>query len=79
MSCSSTEILDLCSLTPCLYSFVGSAHEQFEKLDMMHKNMEKQYDDLGKYFVFDPRKLSVEEVFGDLNTFRNMFQVRMCV
>nr|XP_046151196.1 protein diaphanous homolog 1-like [Oncorhynchus gorbuscha] len=41
---------------------------------MMHKNMEKQYSDLGDYFVFDPRKISVEEFFGDLNNFRNMFQ-----
>ncbi|XP_067454610.1 protein diaphanous homolog 1 [Thunnus thynnus] len=55
-------------------SFVGTAHEQYEKLDLMHKNMEKQYTDLGEYFVFDPKKLSVEEVFGDLNTFKNMFQ-----
>ncbi|KAM7417652.1 hypothetical protein PAMA_017339 [Pampus argenteus] len=55
-------------------SFVGSAYEQYEKLDMMHKNMEKQYTDLGQYFVFNPRKLSVEEIFGDLNTFKNMFQ-----
>ncbi|XP_041710046.1 protein diaphanous homolog 1 isoform X3 [Coregonus clupeaformis] len=55
-------------------SFVGSAREQYEKLDMMHKNMEKQYSDLGDYFVFDPRKISVEEFFGDLNNFKNMFQ-----
>ncbi|XP_039975314.1 protein diaphanous homolog 1 isoform X2 [Xiphias gladius] len=55
-------------------SFVTSAHEQYEKLDLMHKNMEKQYADLGDYFVFDPRKISVEELFGDLNTFKNMFQ-----
>ncbi|XP_061541002.1 LOW QUALITY PROTEIN: protein diaphanous homolog 1-like [Phycodurus eques] len=55
-------------------SFVSSAREQCEKLDLMHKNMEKQYTDLGDYFVFDPRKLSVEEFFGDLNTFKNMFQ-----
>ncbi|XP_051276905.1 protein diaphanous homolog 1 [Dicentrarchus labrax] len=55
-------------------SFVGSAHEQYEKLDLLHKNMEKQYSDLGDYFVFDPRKISVEEFFGDLNTFKNMFQ-----
>uniref|UniRef100_A0AAZ3SP24 Protein diaphanous homolog 1 n=1 Tax=Oncorhynchus tshawytscha TaxID=74940 RepID=A0AAZ3SP24_ONCTS len=48
---------------------------QYEKLDMMHKNMEKQYSDLGDYFVFDPRKISVEEFFGDLNNFKNMFQV----
>ncbi|XP_056239543.1 protein diaphanous homolog 1 [Seriola aureovittata] len=55
-------------------SFVISAHEQYEKLDLMHKNMEKQYTDLGDYFVFDPKKISVEEFFGDLNTFKNMFQ-----
>ncbi|XP_078116742.1 protein diaphanous homolog 1 isoform X3 [Sander vitreus] len=54
--------------------FVGTANEQFEKLDLLHKNMEKQYTDLGEYFVFDPRKMSVEEFFGDLNTFKNMFQ-----
>lgn len=55
-------------------SFVGSAQEQYEKLDLLHKNMEKQYADLGEYFVFDPKKISVEEFFGDLNTFKNMFQ-----
>lgn len=65
----------LYSLTPCFYVFVGTANEQFEKLDLLHKNMEKQYTDLGEYFVFDPRKMSVEEFFGDLNTFKNMFQV----
>lgn len=54
---------------------MSTAEEQFEKLDMLHKNMEKQYNDLGEYFVFDPRKISVEEFFGDLNTFKNMFQV----
>ncbi|KAI1898608.1 hypothetical protein AGOR_G00074140 [Albula goreensis] len=55
-------------------SFVSSAKEQYEKVDLMHKSMEKQYEDLGKFFVFDPKKISVEEFFGDLNNFRNMFQ-----
>ncbi|XP_037635630.1 protein diaphanous homolog 1-like isoform X2 [Sebastes umbrosus] len=55
-------------------SFVGTAKEQYEKLYLLHKNMEKQYNDIGEYFVFDPRKISVEEFFGDLNTFKNMFQ-----
>ncbi|CAL8354942.1 unnamed protein product [Merluccius merluccius] len=54
--------------------FVGTAKEQHEKLELMHNNMEQQYNDLGKYFVFNPRKLSVEEFFGDLNNFKNMFQ-----
>lgn len=64
-----------CSFTPYPHKFVGVAHEQYEKLDLMHKNMEKQYNDLGDLFVFDPRKVSVEEFFGDLNNFKNMFQV----
>lgn len=55
-------------------SFVGTAQEQYEKLDLLHSNMEKQFNDLGDYFVFDPKKISVEEFFGDLNTFKNMFQ-----
>lgn len=55
-------------------SFVATAREQFEKLKLMHGNMEKQYEDLGKYFVFDPKKMGPEELFGDLNNFRNMFQ-----
>ncbi|XP_053366683.1 protein diaphanous homolog 1 [Clarias gariepinus] len=54
--------------------FVASAREQFEKLQLMHGNMEKQYEDLGKYFVFDPKKISPEELFGDLFNFKNMFQ-----
>ncbi|KAI3351736.1 hypothetical protein L3Q82_020569 [Scortum barcoo] len=54
--------------------FVTAAQEQHEKLDLLHKNMEKQYNDLGEYFVFDPSKISIEEFFGDLNTFKNMFQ-----
>uniref|UniRef100_A0A674PPG1 Diaphanous related formin 1 n=1 Tax=Takifugu rubripes TaxID=31033 RepID=A0A674PPG1_TAKRU len=53
--------------------FVGTAREQHEKLDLLHKNMEKQYTDLGKFFVFDPRKISAEEFFGELNNFKTMF------
>ncbi|KAK7919031.1 hypothetical protein WMY93_010315 [Mugilogobius chulae] len=55
-------------------NFVVTAQEQYEKLDLLHKNMEKQYTDLGTFFVFDPRKISVEEFFGELKTFIQMFQ-----
>ncbi|CAG5990859.1 unnamed protein product [Menidia menidia] len=68
------EKMSISSSFTYLHSFVSHAKEQFEKLDLLHKNMEKQYFDLGNYFVFDPRKMSVEEFFGDLNTFKNMFQ-----
>lgn len=62
-------------LNTCIHSFVSSAREHHEKLDLLHKNMEKQYADLGKYYVFDPRKVSAEEFFGELNNFKNMFLV----
>lgn len=62
-------------LNTCIYIFVGCAREQFEKLDLLHNNMEKQYTDLGKYYVFDPRKVSAEEFFGELNNFKNLFLV----
>uniref|UniRef100_A0A8D0H5G8 Diaphanous related formin 1 n=1 Tax=Sphenodon punctatus TaxID=8508 RepID=A0A8D0H5G8_SPHPU len=54
-------------------SFVKDAQEQSEKLRMMHSNMENLYKDLGQYFLFDPKKMSVEEFFTDLHNFRNMF------
>lgn len=54
--------------------FVKTAREQYEKLALMYNNMEKQYEDLGAYFVFNPKKISVEEFFGDLSNFKSMFQ-----
>ncbi|XP_027401961.1 protein diaphanous homolog 1 isoform X2 [Bos indicus x Bos taurus] len=54
-------------------SFVKDAQEQYNKLRMMHSNMEALYKELGEYFLFDPKKLSVEEFFMDLHNFKNMF------
>eukprot|EP00079_Xenopus_tropicalis_P023054 XP_012815149.1 PREDICTED: protein diaphanous homolog 1 isoform X3 [Xenopus tropicalis] len=53
--------------------FVKEAQEQYTKLCMMHENMLSLFQDLGKYFVFDPKKTSIEEFFADLQNFRNMF------
>ncbi|XP_024864368.1 protein diaphanous homolog 1 isoform X2 [Kryptolebias marmoratus] len=55
-------------------SFVSHAKEQYEKVELLHKQMEMLYTNLGDYYVFDPRKISVEEFFGDLSNFKNMFQ-----
>ncbi|KAH0618158.1 hypothetical protein JD844_017144 [Phrynosoma platyrhinos] len=53
--------------------FVKEAQEQYEKLRMMHSNMENLYKELGQYFLFDTNKISIEEFFTDLRNFRNMF------
>uniref|UniRef100_A0A8C3XLD3 Diaphanous related formin 1 n=1 Tax=Chelydra serpentina TaxID=8475 RepID=A0A8C3XLD3_CHESE len=49
------------------------AQEQYEKLQMMHSNMENLFKEMGQYFLFDPKKISIEEFFMDLHNFRNMF------
>lgn len=54
-------------------SFVKDAQEQYNKLRMMHSNMEMLYKELGEYFLFDPKKVAVEEFFMDLHNFKNMF------
>ncbi|XP_065770890.1 protein diaphanous homolog 2 isoform X1 [Muntiacus reevesi] len=54
-------------------SFTKSARDQYEKLFTMHNNMVKLYENLGEYFIFDSKSVSIEEFFGDLNNFRTLF------
>ncbi|XP_044136940.1 protein diaphanous homolog 1 isoform X2 [Bufo gargarizans] len=53
--------------------FVKEAQEQYTKLCMMHDNMVSSFQELGGYFVFDPKKVTIEEFFLDMHNFRNMF------
>ncbi|XP_052471072.1 protein diaphanous homolog 2 isoform X7 [Carassius gibelio] len=53
--------------------FSKHSREQYEKLSTMHKNMQKLYESLGSYFAFDPHTVSIEDFFGDLASFRNLF------
>ncbi|XP_010713535.1 protein diaphanous homolog 2 isoform X2 [Meleagris gallopavo] len=53
--------------------FAENARDQYEKLSCMHSNMMKLYENLGEYFTFDARSISMEEFFGDLNNFRILF------
>uniref|UniRef100_A0A671NCE8 Diaphanous related formin 2 n=1 Tax=Sinocyclocheilus anshuiensis TaxID=1608454 RepID=A0A671NCE8_9TELE len=53
------------------------SREQYEKLSTMHKNMQKLYESLGSYFAFDPHTVSIEDFFGDLANFRNLFMDAM--
>ncbi|XP_012505484.1 PREDICTED: protein diaphanous homolog 2 [Propithecus coquereli] len=54
-------------------SFTKSARDQYEKLLTMHNNMIKLYENLGEYFIFDSKTVSIEEFFGDLSNFRTLF------
>ncbi|XP_049903621.1 protein diaphanous homolog 3-like isoform X1 [Epinephelus moara] len=54
-------------------SFSKVAREQYDKLVIMHSNMETLYHNMLEYFAVDPKKTSVEELFTDLSNFRTMF------
>ncbi|KAJ8255151.1 hypothetical protein GJAV_G00201530 [Gymnothorax javanicus] len=56
-----------------VYLALTQSREQYEKLSIMHKNMQKLYESLGSYFAFDPHTVSVEDFFGDLANFRTIF------
>ncbi|XP_061542679.1 protein diaphanous homolog 2 isoform X4 [Phycodurus eques] len=56
-----------------MFGFCKHSREQYEKLSIMHKNMQKLYENTGSYFAFDPQVLSVEDFFGDLSNFRILF------
>ncbi|KGL85389.1 Protein diaphanous 1, partial [Tinamus guttatus] len=53
--------------------FIKDAKEQYDKLRMMHSNMENLFKELGQYFLFDPKKTSIEDFFMDLSNFKNTF------
>ena len=56
--------------------FVQHAEDRFKKVQEVYQLMDKKFEDLSKYYVFDRKKISIEEFFGDLTTFIKDFDVR---
>lgn len=54
-------------------AFVKDAREQYELLESMFKKMEKLYNDLGQFYVFEPKTYTIDEFFGDIKTFKDQF------
>lgn len=63
------------SLTPEPHSFSSQAKEQYQKLGVMHSNMNMLFQNMLEFFAVDPKKTSVDELFTDLSNFRAMFVV----
>ncbi|RUS87289.1 hypothetical protein EGW08_004969, partial [Elysia chlorotica] len=55
-------------------AFLKEARAQHELLEAMHLKLEKLFLALAKYFAFDPKKYSMEDLFGDLKTFKDGLQ-----
>ena len=41
----------------------------------MHKKMSSLFADMGKFLAFDPKKYSLDEMFGDIKAFIIQFKV----
>jgi len=54
--------------------FYESAKDQIDVLVEMHKNMTTMYKELVEYFCLDMKKTSMEEFFGDIKTFLDVFE-----
>jgi len=61
-----------------VHQFAGAAKEQCEVLEGMHKRMIASYQQIAKYFCFDPKKYAMDEFFGDIKTFIDAFVVCNC-
>lgn len=58
-----------------LHEFITAATEQYEVLNSMYKKMEGLFKDLAKFYCFDPKRYSIEELFADIKMFKDNFVV----
>ncbi len=56
-------------------NFAREARQELSKLQRMSEEMEKVYSELAEYFVFDPHKYTMDELFVDVKTFKDSFSV----
>lgn len=56
-------------------AFITESEEKFKKLQEQHKLMDKKFEELSKFYVFDRKKVSMEEFFGDISQFCKDFDV----
>jgi hypothetical protein len=55
-------------------AFLSTGEGACTKLKDQVTLMEKKYEDISSYFSFDPKKVPMEEFFGDLSTFIKEFE-----
>ena len=56
-----------------MIKFVDQAKEQQEKLQAMYVKMDRLYNTIADYFVFEPKKYTMDEFFGDIKIFKDQF------
>lgn len=58
---------------PVMTKFLGVAKEQFQLLEQMYNKMDRLFKELAQYFVFDPKKYTMDDFFNDIKIFKDQF------
>ena len=58
--------------------FLTQAEVRFKKVQDQFQFMEKKFEDLATYYCFDRKKVTMEEIFGDIIMFCKDFDVSVC-
>jgi len=74
LSIASKAILDGDAFLEAMGSFSSEARTQYSILLAMGTKMDNLYSELAEYFVFDRRKYTLEELFGDIKLFKDQFK-----
>lgn len=53
--------------------FLVDAKEKFEVLEQMFAKMDRLFKEIAQYYVFDPKKYTMEDLFTDIKTFKDQF------
>ncbi|XP_067949319.1 protein diaphanous homolog 2-like isoform X2 [Watersipora subatra] len=54
-------------------AFIDEAREQFSVLQQMYEKMQDLYRHISKFYVFDMKKYTLDEFFGDIKAFKEKF------
>ncbi len=53
--------------------FLADSKEKFQVLEQMFNKMDRVFKEIAQYFVFDPNKYNLDDLFGDIKLFKEQF------
>lgn len=56
-----------------MVKFLDDAKEKFQVLEQMFSKMDRLFKEIAQYYVFDPKKYTLDDFFGDMKSFKDQF------
>ena len=55
--------------------FLNQAQNEYNVVETLFNNMKNEWENITKYFAFDPKKYQMEQFFADMKTFKDQYEV----